>query len=66
MSKFLLIAAAGAGYVLGTRAGRERYEQIKSVASKTRTNLPFGSDNGRVPAYSADVAPETDLKPHHI
>ena len=35
MKKLILLAAAGAGYVLGSRAGRERYEQIKSQASKT-------------------------------
>lgn len=27
--KLMLLAGAAAGYVLGTRAGRERYEQIK-------------------------------------
>jgi hypothetical protein len=34
MSKLSLLAAAAAGYVLGARAGRERYEQIKSGAQK--------------------------------
>jgi len=29
MSKFVVLAAGAAGYVLGARAGRERYEQIK-------------------------------------
>nr|WP_255670314.1 hypothetical protein [Aeromicrobium wangtongii] len=29
-----MLIAAGAGYVLGTRAGRERYEQIKSQATQ--------------------------------
>lgn len=28
MKKLLLIVAGGVGYVLGTKAGRERYEQI--------------------------------------
>ena len=28
MKKLLLLVAGGIGYVLGTRAGRERYEQI--------------------------------------
>jgi len=32
MSKIVVVAAAAAGYVLGTRAGREHYEQIKSQA----------------------------------
>lgn len=30
--KILFIAGLGVGYVLGTRAGRERYEQIKAAA----------------------------------
>ena len=33
-----LLAAAAAGYVLGSRAGRERYEQIKSGARRVSQN----------------------------
>lgn len=32
--KLLIVAGAAAGYVLGTRAGRERYEQIKARATE--------------------------------
>lgn len=32
--KILFIAGLGLGYVLGTRAGREKYEQLKSTAMK--------------------------------
>ncbi|GAB3582672.1 hypothetical protein GCM10027406_25810 [Leifsonia lichenia] len=32
--KLLFIAGAVVGYVLGTRAGRKRYEQIKAAAAK--------------------------------
>ena len=38
MKKLPLLAAAAAGYILGTRAGRERYEQIKSGARKLSQN----------------------------
>jgi hypothetical protein len=38
MSKITLLAAAGVGYVLGARAGRERYEQIKAQAQKVARN----------------------------
>ncbi|MET1038907.1 MAG: hypothetical protein ABW075_11570 [Aeromicrobium sp.] len=38
MKKISLLIAAGAGYVLGSRAGRERYEQIKQQATKTWNN----------------------------
>ncbi len=34
MKKLTLLAAGAVGYVLGTRAGRERYEQIKSGAGR--------------------------------
>lgn len=36
MKKLTLLLAAGIGYVLGTRAGRERYEQIKAMAIKVK------------------------------
>ena len=34
MMKTPLLAAAAIGYVLGSRAGRERYEQIRTAARK--------------------------------
>lgn len=34
MRKFTMLAAGAVGYVLGARAGRERYEQIKAGAGK--------------------------------
>ena len=36
MKKLMLLIAGGVGYVLGTRAGRERYEQIKNVATRVK------------------------------
>ncbi len=38
MSKLLLLAAAGTGYVLGARAGRQRYDQIAATARKVADN----------------------------
>ncbi len=32
--KILFLAGLGVGYVLGTRAGRERYEQLKAAATR--------------------------------
>lgn len=34
MSKVTVLAAAAAGYVMGARAGRERYEQIREQAQR--------------------------------
>ena len=36
MKKLLVLVAGGIGYVLGARAGRERYEQIKGMAVKVK------------------------------
>ncbi|GAB2875582.1 hypothetical protein [Nocardioides pacificus] len=36
--KLPLLAAAGVGYVLGARAGRERYEQIAATTRKVAGN----------------------------
>ena len=36
MRKLMLLAAGAVGYVLGTRAGRERYEEIKNMATKVK------------------------------
>ncbi len=38
LKKTTLIAAAAVGYVLGARAGRERYEQIVSTFDGVRSN----------------------------
>lgn len=40
MKKLLLIGAVAAGYVLGARAGRERYEQIKRQSTKVWNSDP--------------------------
>ena len=34
MSKIMMATAFGAGYVLGARAGRERYEQLSAKAQE--------------------------------
>lgn len=34
MGKLTMLAGFGAGYVLGARAGRQRYEQIRSSAQR--------------------------------
>ncbi|MGI9084867.1 MAG: hypothetical protein ACR2FE_06195 [Aeromicrobium sp.] len=40
MKKLLILAAAAGGYVLGTKAGRERYEQIKRQSEKLWNSGP--------------------------
>ena len=43
MKKFSVLVVGAAGYVLGSRAGRERYEQIKRQATKA-WNKPVVQD----------------------
>jgi hypothetical protein len=38
MSKLTMLAAGAIGYVLGAKAGKERYEQIKAGASKVASD----------------------------
>lgn len=38
MGKLLLLVGAGIGYVLGSRAGRHRYEQIRGAAIRVKDN----------------------------
>lgn len=38
MRKMMFLTGAALGYVLGARAGRERYEQINRIAGRIRAN----------------------------
>ena len=49
MKKLMLLVAVAVGYVLGARAGRERYEQIKGMAIKVK-------DDPRVQAAAHQAA----------
>ena len=46
--KIGIVVGLAAGYVLGTRAGRERYEQIKSGFLKVWNTAPVQKQVGRV------------------
>ena len=39
MKKLMLLVAGGVGYVLGARAGRERYDQIKRTATRVKDDI---------------------------
>ncbi|WP_432486152.1 YtxH domain-containing protein [Kineococcus esterisolvens] len=56
MGKVLFLAAGAAGYVLGARAGRERYEQISSVASRAWGNPKVQQKVGDLEGKATDVA----------
>jgi hypothetical protein len=54
MKRLLVLAAGGVGYVLGARAGRERYEQIRSAANRVRHDPRVQEKAG----HAADLARE--------
>ena len=56
MSKLTVLVAGAAGYVLGARAGRGRYEQIRSVASKVWGNPAVQSKVRVLEDKAADAA----------
>ncbi len=65
MKKLTLLAGVAVGYVLGARAGRERYEQIKAGATRVAHNSKVQAAAGKAQetvtqqaATAADVAKE--------
>lgn len=50
--KLLFVAGLATGYVLGTRAGRERYEQIASAASSVWNAAPVQSGVDSVKSFA--------------
>ena len=54
--KIGLVVGLGAGYVLGTRAGRERYEQIKKQWLKVWNLDPVQDQVDKVKGYVGDKA----------
>jgi hypothetical protein len=56
MGKVLLLAAAGAGYVLGARAGRERYDQISDSVGRLWGNPKVQSRVVELQDQAGDLA----------
>lgn len=55
MKKLTAMLAGGVGYVLGARAGRQRYEQLRGAAMKVKNN-PKVQETARQAADSAKEA----------
>jgi hypothetical protein len=49
------LAVFGAGYVLGTRAGHERYAQIVAAAQRASRRLDEFSESHRAPDSGAEA-----------
>ncbi|MEP6478439.1 MAG: YtxH domain-containing protein [Rhodoglobus sp.] len=56
--KILLVVGLGIGYVLGTRAGRERYEEIKTAANKLWQDPRVQKQVNQAEAFVKDKAPD--------
>ena len=52
--KMLLVVGLATGYVLGSRAGRERYEQIKAGADKVWNLAPVQQAAGAVKGFAGE------------
>lgn len=57
MGKISMLAAAGVGYVLGARAGRERYEQIKRTATRVKQDPRVQEKAGQAADFAREQAP---------
>jgi hypothetical protein len=57
MKKLMLLVAGGVGYVLGTRAGRERYEQIKKAATRVKQDPRVQEKAQQAADLAKDKAP---------
>jgi hypothetical protein len=51
--KLITVAAFGLGYVLGTKAGRERYDQIRQLAQTASKNFDASDMFQRLETYRA-------------
>ena len=56
--KILFVAGLGLGYVLGTRAGREKYDQLKTTALKVWNDPRLQKQVDAAQDFVKDKAPE--------
>lgn len=56
--KILFVAGLGLGYVLGTRAGREKYDQLKTAALKVWNDPRVQKQVDAAETFVKDKAPE--------
>ncbi|MFB4299574.1 YtxH domain-containing protein [Actinomadura sp. NTSP31] len=55
-SRMMFMAGAAIGYVLGTKAGRERYEQIKRLSQQVSENPNVQEAAGKLRAKGGELA----------
>lgn len=57
MKKLVLLAVGFAGYVLGARAGRERYEQIRKMAVRVKDDPRVADKAAQAADFAREQAP---------
>ncbi len=62
MAKLSFLAGFGAGYVLGARAGRDRYEQIRRAWAQAKDDPRLQSVAGMAQARADDVVASVKTK----
>ena len=62
MAKLPFLLGFGAGYVLGARAGRERYEQIRRAWAQAKDDPRLQSAAGMAQARADDVLSSVKAK----
>lgn len=62
MKKLSFLTGFGLGYVLGARAGRQRFEQLKSGAQGVWNNPKVQETVSQAQDYAAEKAPEVQHK----
>lgn len=65
MHKMTLLAGAAIGYVLGARAGRQRYEQLKLQAGKAWQSPAVQDQLGKATAQLKEKGPEVAAAASH-
>lgn len=56
MRRLIFIVGLGIGFVLGARAGRERYEQLRKLARKAAENPAVQEAAGAIQAQAVSLA----------
>lgn len=66
MKKLLLVLGLAVGYVLGTRAGRARYEQLRTTYEKIRSDERVQAAASKAAGTAAAAAPVVKEKVHAV
>ncbi|MFA1539199.1 YtxH domain-containing protein [Actinomadura monticuli] len=65
-TRMMFMAGAAVGYVLGTKAGRERYEQIKRLSQQVSENPNVQEAAGMLRAKGEEFAGAARGKANHL